>query len=160
MPKLLVFAVCEKIIVDDSGNATLITLLNEIHIALPTDGTVLPPDALAPKEWAVFAMWAVEQEDFGHDFVQEMEMSFEDGTIFKKQSLPFHVKPDVRVAVNRANIIGFPIGKQGSFTVTVWLRGDGTNIDRDKHSYPVFVVHKAASVTASQLSGLAGVRRL
>jgi hypothetical protein len=150
----LVVAACEKVILDEVGNATLIMLLNEIHVALPADGTVLPPAALSPKEWAVFAMWTVEQEDFGHDFVQHMHISFEDGTVFTDKTIPFHIKPNVRIATNRANIIGFPVGKEGKLTVTVWLEGN-----TQKYAYPVFIVHDRPQPSSIGTALLEGIRR-
>jgi hypothetical protein len=73
MPKLLLFAPCEKVLVDEASKAiSLIVILQEVHYKLPP-GTTLPPNAAIPMNWSVISLWQQEQPaDFGVEFEQRL----------------------------------------------------------------------------------------
>lgn len=139
----LVFAVCEKVILDKAENPTLIVLLNEVHIATPPEGVTLPSDAVAPKEWAVFTMWNVEAEDFGAKLTQHMLIVHEDGTVFQDKTTEINVKPNVKLATTAANIIGMPVGKPGKIITTVWLDGQR---EAKRYAYPIHIIHDKPAI--------------
>ena len=132
----LVFAVCEKVILDKSENPTLIVLLNEVHVAPQPEGVTLPSDAIAPKEWAVFTLWNVEPVDFGEKYVQHLLIAHENGTIFQDRSTDLNIKPHTKLSTAVANIVGMPIGKQGKIVATVWIEGQDK-----KYTYPIHIIH-------------------
>jgi len=139
MPKLLIFAPCEKVIIDDQKNATLIVLLNTLTVAHKGD-TEIPKDAVGAKEWAVFTMWQPAKEDIGKEFVQFLQMVKPDGEEFKRAEIKFTVNPDDKVSQARMNIHGFPLGQKGPFTLNMWLQ-QGSDRLGETHSYTVTVVH-------------------
>src|ERR1700722_14259893 len=81
MPDLYTFVACDKVIIDDSGVASLISLFGNVIITLPQDAEI-PPNALAPKEWALFASWDYELDDDGKEFLQIVQILFPDGKFF------------------------------------------------------------------------------
>ncbi len=73
MPKLLLFAPCEKVLVDEtSKSVSLIIVLQEIHYKLPP-GTTLQPNAAISMNWSVISLWQQEEPaDFGIEFEQRL----------------------------------------------------------------------------------------
>src|SRR5687767_3850237 len=70
MPKLLVFAACEKVIISqDENNPTLIALLTDMAAEIEPAGP-LESNALLPSRWAIFSLWRQEDGDKGKTFEQ------------------------------------------------------------------------------------------
>jgi hypothetical protein len=139
MPKLLIFAPCEKIIIDDQKNASLIVLLNTIAVGAKRD-VVIPKEAIGAKEWAVFTMWQPNKSDIGKEFVQYLQMVKPDGQEFKRVEAKFTVNEADTVSQVRMNIHGFPIGLKGVFTLNMWLQHGQEKLG-ETYSYPVIVAH-------------------
>ena|SRR5579862_5253096 len=120
MLKILTFAVCEKIIIDDNNNASLVVLMQNIHGSLIGKKDVeIPKNAISPQAWAVYAIWTAAQEDIGKSFVQTVQVFWPDKSEFKRAEVPFTVTE--RTHQNRINVIGFPIGQPGTVIVRLWL---------------------------------------
>src|SRR5215469_13060079 len=73
MPKLLIFAPCEKVLVDEkSKTVSLIVVLQEIHYKLPP-GATPQPSAAIPMNWSVISLWQQEEpNDYGVEFEQRI----------------------------------------------------------------------------------------
>src|SRR3990172_9026384 len=74
MPRLLVFAPCEKVIISrDENNPTLIAILSQVGGSL---GDTIPPGAApdahpaVPFQWSIFTLWHLEPSDTGRRFEQ------------------------------------------------------------------------------------------
>ena len=126
MAKLYIFAVCDKVIVDSSGTASLISLFNELQVGLMPQTGSLPPDAVAPKEWAVFTSWRKEPEDIGKEYIQVVQILNPDGSIFKEERIKFTFGADKTHHQNTMNTIGFPVGREGTYILKMWLEHDAT----------------------------------
>lgn len=120
MPKLYVFAVCDKVILDARGTASLISLFNEVH-AILQPGTDIPPNAVAPKEWAVYVSWEQEPADAGKEYEQILQIISPDGSVFQQLKFKFTFASDKTHQQNTGNVLGFPIGREGTYTVKMWL---------------------------------------
>src|SRR2546426_656904 len=118
MPKLHIFAVCEKVIMDENKNASLIVLIENINVAPGQEK--IPRDAVTPKEWAIFTQWVLSEEEQDKPFVQIMQALWPDGTEFNKTSHPL---PTQKVAVKQLNmgVVGMPVGQEGKITLKLWL---------------------------------------
>jgi hypothetical protein len=118
MPKLLLLAIAEKVISDQAGRPSLITLFDGLEVHLP-HGEEIPSNAVIPKEWSAFAQWLWAEEERGKEFFQGVTVTYPDGKLFFKQVL----KLDSSKA--RANVgisfLGFPVGQAGPVRVDVWL---------------------------------------
>lgn len=141
MAKLLVFVPCEKIILDDQGNASLIVLFHSLD-ARGTTGDI-PKNAVTPKEWAIFTMWQWLPEERGKEFSQIIQILWPDGTEFKRFPLEFKAG-ERKYHQNRVNIVGFPIGQIGEITVNMWLEENSRRFG-DTYSYSLAVSHARAS---------------
>ena len=142
MPRLLVFVPCEKIILDDRGNASLVILLQGVGVQLGKEETI-QKNAITPKEWAVFTLWEPIPEDRGKMFDQVIQLLWPDGNEFSRSKLPFRVQ-EGRTHQNSANIIGFPVGQAGKLTLNMWLEEDSHKVG-EVYSYPLSVSHERHS---------------
>lgn len=138
MPKLLAFLPCEKVILDDTKNASLIIVLQGVGVPIGKEG--IPKNAVAPKEWAVFTLWArPAPEDVGKTFYQFVQLLLPDGTEFTKSHLEFKMEAG-KVHTNRLNVVGFPVGQAGEITLNMWLEEHEAKWT-EVYSYPLTVSH-------------------
>jgi len=128
---------CEKVIIDDNGNASLIILLQNITVSV--NSNPVPENAVTPKEWAVFSMWQMQAEDAGTPFQQIVEIRYPNGDLFKRAELDFTTSKDFQYI--RINIVGFPIGQKGRYSIHGWLEKKNKRVT-DEYIYPFSVGHK------------------
>jgi hypothetical protein len=88
MPKLLVFAPCEKVIISqDENNPTLIAILS--RLTLQGDDTSFAQVAseakdqlpMVPMRWAIFTMWLREPSDGTREFTQTIDIESPGGKV-------------------------------------------------------------------------------
>ncbi|SPF54287.1 hypothetical protein SBA4_6290010 [Candidatus Sulfopaludibacter sp. SbA4] len=80
MPRLLLFAPCEKIDLDETtGLVSLIHLVEKLEVTLPA-ALQIPPHSVAPMHWQSLAVWQVDRSEFGQ-YEQMANLVLEDGTV-------------------------------------------------------------------------------
>jgi len=139
MPNLRLFAACEKVIVDESGLASLISLAQEVTV-FHKRGTSPAKNAVGPQQWCIFSLWNQSPGDAGKTFVQVIQILWPDKTEFKthRQLFTFtHDKPH-QLSIN---ITGFPIGQVGPVAVNMWLEIDSQRVT-DTFSWIVSLKHE------------------
>lgn len=141
MPKLLVFAPCEKIILDQSGIASLIALFQRIDAQGTTPA--IPENAVAPKEWAIFTLWEWLPEDSGKKFSQIVQILWPNQAEFQKLEIEFQAG-NLRYHQNRVSIVGFPVGQVGDVKIRLWLERDSRKCT-DTFTYCIEVAHPKIS---------------
>jgi hypothetical protein len=112
MPKLLIFAPCEKVLVDElTHTVTLIGVLQEIHYKLPP-GTAAPqPNSLLPLNWQIISLWQEEDPaDAGVEFEQRVVLENSAGQVLFANEVKWRfTRPSQRMV---ANVPGLPIGSR------------------------------------------------
>jgi hypothetical protein len=129
MPKLLIFAPCEKVIIDQNNVLSIITVLQELKIELPE-----PPRAIDGKtpviamKWDVVALWAKTNDD-APETVYQTRLGFIDPTGVALEGFAagavefsFADKSHHRIVTT---ILGFPIQHEGRYLVRLWLHKKG-----------------------------------
>lgn len=78
MPKLILLAACEKVVIDQNDNTTsLISLLEAIQVSVPeSERDKLPEDAGVPVNWSLLALWQVEAGDKNKQFESRFVVRF------------------------------------------------------------------------------------
>jgi len=128
MPKLYVFAICEKVIIDTNGVPSVIGLFNKITAGRSADSPEIPANAVAPKEYAIFTSWDLEPADRGKEYNQFYEFFYPDGTQFGERA-NLRVKMGEGKRMNStANSNALPIGQVGVYTARTWLEDDQKKI--------------------------------
>ena len=129
MPKLYIFVVCEKVIIDQAGVASLIGLFNKMVVSIPEETSEIPANAVAPKEWVVFAGWLYQEEDEGKEYTQNVEIFYPDGSVFiPKQSTKFIMNKSRKIQNVGTQIVGFPLGQQGQYPIRMWLEAGEVSV--------------------------------
>lgn len=118
MPKLHIFAICEKVIMDEHKNPSLIVLMENINVAHRQEK--IPRDAVTPREWAIFNQWIFQEEEQDKPFVEIVQLFWPDKTEFHKLETPL---PTQRAEIKQMNhrIVGIPVGQEGKVTIKLWL---------------------------------------
>jgi hypothetical protein len=144
-----IIAACSKVLIDANGNATLIELLDTLSFSVLKNVT-LPPNAAAPKEWSFFTMWQAAIEDLDKSHIQIVKVLLPDNTEFTTGKIPIKLESkDKLVHQTTVNIVGFPIGKEGTVTINTWLELDREKIS-ETYSYKINVKHVTAPPETSQ----------
>jgi hypothetical protein len=142
MPKLLVFAPCEKVIIDQQNNPTLISILQQWSV---------PPSQEPPPEnvigvglyrWVIFALWAQLEGDMNREFVQVCELKNPAGQVIMTATIAFRM-----TALTHRNIIGvggLPL-TPGDYELAVYLSEAGAEKERDLRGTFPLIARPAAS---------------
>jgi|SRR6266581_566639 len=141
MPELLALAACEKVIFDDSGNASLIVLIENIAAEFP-EGAIVPSNTVTPRIWSVFTIWKLKpNETVGKNYRHVTEVVPPDKNL-PRITIPadFSFKGPLHKVSH--NIVGFPIGVQGILKTAVWLETPDGKHATDVYEYPIQVTHK------------------
>jgi len=121
--------ICEKVIVDNIGRPTLVSLFQRISALLP-EGQEIPKAAIAMTSWVVFCEWLIADEEQEKTFVQVLEVMHPDGTPSPiRHSMP--LKELVKHGQGTrayVNITGMPVSQKGFLTVNVWLESDSQRV--------------------------------
>jgi hypothetical protein len=90
MPRLKIFAACEKIIVDqDTNSCSLICLIEGITLSIPPNSTHRL-NIGAPLHWELMSLWFSEPGDERYRFEQRIQVFAPDGTPTKvDMTMPF-----------------------------------------------------------------------
>ena len=111
---------CEKVILSETGVASLISLFTKIIVMVAGD-TEIPKNAVAPKEWAVFSAWDTDPGDELKEYTFCTQIIYPDQSQFGEVS-----KIGVKIELNKRSQVyvqapGFPIGQVGQYTVRSWI---------------------------------------
>src|SRR6266536_1373598 len=121
MPKLLIFAPCEKVIISGEeigdGSSSLITILQSINVEVSeeTDKTTLS----GPMTWYIFSLWQMQTDDAEKAYEQHFEYVAPSGKLLFNLKTEFSTtKPYQRVV---SKIIGMPLFEHGEYKLTLRL---------------------------------------
>ena len=133
MLKPYVCIACEKVIIDQpiegsppgtSGTASLIGLFSKI-IAATFPGTSefpqIPPNAVVPKEWAIFSAWDIEPGDEKIKYIVCTQILYPDNSPFGEINRTVLKIEANKRSQNVIRIPGFPIGQTGFYSVNTWI---------------------------------------
>lgn len=131
MPKLLVFAPCEKVIISqDENNPTLIAILSNMTLA--GDEAALnealkgsDPDkpVLVPIRWAVFTLWAKDTVDGTREFTQTIDIESPARKIILTNRGTFAFKDGIDTHRLTLQLPGFPVRERGTYILRLSLDG-------------------------------------
>jgi hypothetical protein len=129
MPRLLIFAPCEKVILDNQRSAHLIGLLqqwkSERMPGVPEEP--IPENAAAPTPWAIFTLWYRTAEDGDTEFVQTCELITPSGRVAFSIDLKFTMTAISHT--NTVNVVGLPV-YPGEYQLRLYLSETGREKER------------------------------
>ena len=123
MPKMVILAVCEKVLVERSGLPSLINVFQRMNIQL--QDAPLPENAISPTRWSIFTLWQHEPHELGVEFVQKLLVLKPNGEAFEDATTPFKItEADDLQSKNHIDLFGLPINDEGFVQVKVWIEGE------------------------------------
>jgi hypothetical protein len=162
MPKLLVFAPCEKVIVSqDENNPTLIAVLTQVGGTIKmlateaTEATVaeVEPEAVGavPMRWTVFTTWHRNSGDEGKTFLQNVRLIAPSGKLSMDSTMEMTMtKPTHRIMVR---IEHFPV-ENGAWELQLFLTEKGQQKSGEPlATYPLIAEFNIASTQATGADG-------
>jgi|SRR5712692_3373406 len=111
---------CEKVIIAADSVPSLIGLFSKIISSVPAE-TEIPKNAVVPKEWAVFSIFDADPGDELKEYTHFVQILYPDGSQFaeiSKHKMNIELNKRAQVVVQ---VLGFPIGQIGKYTVRVWV---------------------------------------
>jgi hypothetical protein len=123
MPNLKVLVACEKVIFDQEGPVSLISIFQRMNIQRTS--TPLPEKAISPTMWSIFTLWESAPHEIGREFAQVIRVTSPDGSVFTEHEGVFRSNSvDERQIKIMTRIPGLPIWQEGTVTVSSWLKGE------------------------------------
>ena len=139
MPKLMVFAPCEKVIVDsNTGTPSLISLLNTIS-TIAKAGVEIPSDGAVFRTWDTFTLWWPMPEDRDKQIRQITQIILPDGKVFLAQYNDFVLEN--RLHYNVTHWFVFP-SLEGVYSITMWLENPTGDAITEKFVFPVHLTRR------------------
>jgi hypothetical protein len=144
MPKLLLFAPCEKAIIDQNNVISLITVLQEITVdipEMPDTGGKMP---VVPLKWDVVSLWMKTDED-APDTVYQTRLALIDPTgkpAGLEGSSEFSFADNKSRFQSVTTILGFPIRHEGRYVVRVWLQKKDEDEGEPVTEFPILLIRK------------------
>jgi len=141
MLKPYICVTCERVIIEQviphapnvtipetHGPASLIGLFSKMYVTPITapsgESPVVPPNAILPREWAIYTEWNTEPGDENRRYVLAVQIFYPDQTPFGETTrAPINVEPNRR-SQSIVRINGFPVGQAGMYTARVWIEED------------------------------------
>jgi len=120
MPKVLIFAVCEKALIDVRQLPSLISIFQRMQIML--QDAPMPEGATSPVRWDVFTLWQHTEEEVGTEFRQRVVAYKPNGQPFIESFANFTIqsKDDLQ-SKNVFEMFGIPIEEEGMIRVVTFL---------------------------------------
>jgi hypothetical protein len=140
MPNLLLFAPCEKVLVDQQTNTvSLIGILQELHFKWPP-GTPIQANALLPLTWSIITLWQEEEQaDAAVEFEQRLMLENAAGTsLFSNDVRWTFTRPSHRIV---ATIPGMPISWR-RLTLKLSYHVAGTRDWHEAAAFPMEIVQE------------------
>ena len=125
MPKLLIFAPCQTVLLTTDGNSSLINILHRLTLKgeLPAE---IPADAIAPLKWCVFAQWEIMPEETGATFEQRIQFTGENANQLFEGVSEFTTLPEKPIHRVTANFEYMRLGPAGKYRLKLSWRRKGT----------------------------------
>jgi len=139
MPKLVLFAACERVLIDQQNMLSLVGVIQELKVQVPESGQVPSATSSAPIKWDVITQWAKLPDDTGKNFEQRIAMFNPAGQATAVSAV---AALDLSGTYNRtiATVLGFPIGTPGRHTIKLWLSENGKETEHPLAEYWIDIV--------------------
>lgn len=140
MPRLLLFGVCQKAIMDRQNNlVSMIEIVSRLQL-ITEAGNPLPREAVGPVQWGTVASLLPEEGD--KDKVHQTQIEVFSPSGEKKLDIPGEPFTLVDRAVQTiTNASGFPIGEAGVYSIKLLLREVSSDDWTEIANYPLEVIH-------------------
>ncbi len=140
MPRLLVFAPCERVILGQDQTASLIVVIQELRFHGPFDKPI-EPNAAAVIQLSMFSQWYKLPEDGEKTFEERIVFGGSDGDAVFEVYGEFQMTRPVHRVIATLRLL--PILKPGEYHFRLFLREKGeSEWSSALADYPVTIAHE------------------
>lgn len=145
MPKLLLFAPCERVIVEQGANTiSLISVLQELTVAVPSE---VPQNAVSATRWYILSMWLREENEQASEFKQRVVVEDPKGNLVVQINTDVEMSKESHRTI--ATVEGFPVGIPGRFVLRLSLRATESDMWQEIATYPILMKHAPTQIPAA-----------
>ncbi len=153
MIKLMLFAPCEKVIVGQDSNTSLISVLEHFYVSGEIAGK-LPANAGLPFKWQISVLWRREVElDAPITYDASIELIAPNGNVSMSGEIQFLVSNQYFNFRNVLDFPIFPIGQEGIYKLILKYKENGTEKWEQVGEYPLRVVYDIKGLINENKSG-------
>jgi hypothetical protein len=146
MPRLLLFVPCEKLVRDaSSNNASIFSVLEEVHVQVPAAVGPPPQGAFAPMSWVCVSLWERDADNAENSFDAKVELLSPSGTLLMESQVLSFAFPTPRHNV-AMNFAGLPIWEPGRCEVRLLLKPSSSSEFTEYQRFPIQIVHEPVGV--------------
>jgi len=139
MPKILVFAPCEKVIVSEQDNtSSLMSLIEGFTLDVP-EGVELPEGTAIPIKWHIFSLWEKVEGDEGRNFEQRVTLVLPTGKQVLDMPSTLDFKPHLKRFRMTIMVVNFPLSPAGTCLLNLSVREVGQENWQEVAEYGIFI---------------------
>src|SRR5260370_21012886 len=139
MIRLLLFVPCEKVILAEGGQTSMIGVIEMVRVNV--GNTPLPPDALIPFKWSFLTLW-YRDEDVEQPILyqEQIRLIRPDGTeaAFAGDA-EFEVNNQFRNFRQYGDVPVLPAGMEGEYLLKLSLRRSGEEQWQEGSTFPIVI---------------------
>lgn len=153
MIRLILFAPCDQILLNDEQVPSLISILETVLIGGEISKQ-LPENAAIPRTWTAVALWTRTGDvKKPTEYTAKFDLVAPDGTISMAGNVDFKVSNEFSNFRNTVNFPVFPIGQPGTYMLTLSYKRKSSKSAYEKvGEFPIVVRHEITQ--GSNASGL------
>ena len=139
MLKVLIFVPCQKLIIGQDNNSSIISVIESLNINVDAK---FPEDAALPITWSVLTLWH-RYEDAPQDIIyqQRVEGVASNGKTILEGEQEFIVSNRNVNVRNIMEVQGFPIGISGVLNLRLLVRRKSEEPWQLASEFPIGIVH-------------------
>jgi hypothetical protein len=141
MPRLLIFAPCEMVIIAQDQALSLIRVLSDITLATPES---VPDNAALPFRWFIAAEWEVSPEERNRQWEQRITLQNERGETRLENNAEFVVADNITRHRMIATLGFMPVLPAGNYRLHISYRESGNPQWIPAQSYPILITRQPA----------------
>ena len=147
MPRALLFAVCDNVLVGQDNSVSLIQITNQFLLSGDIPNPI-PPNSATQMRWYVFAEWEILEDEFEQDFEQRVRLMRDEQTMFETFS-DFRTEQGKIIHRMIGGLTFFPLIPGGLYRMHLDLRRSGAqNPWQNAAQYPLEVIYRHIPVPA------------
>lgn len=144
MPKILVFAPCEKVIVNQLDNTTsVISILEGLTIDIP-EGALSPDGTSIPIKWHILSLWEKVEGEEERKFEQRLELVLPSGVNRFDMTSALDFEPEPRRFRMVTMVTGFPLSPAGACILKLSVREVGHETWQHVDDFPIYITRPSA----------------
>jgi hypothetical protein len=151
MIKAFLFAACEKVIISDKNNTSLISVLERVTVNRRSD-IEIPLDAALPFNWGIVTLWhRLGELEEPKTYQARIELKLPNGESGMGIELEFEVTNQHINYRNEVSFPFFPIGMSGTCLLTLDYKQKDSEEDwQTVGAYPIIVIHSVEEISNAE----------